>query len=224
MTNTSLQSLIENLNKNDEPESLIYLRPLSTAVDLAKVWINKPKPTDSITSSDGPDTFYFIKNNENSYVAAIYDMVKDLHWFVLPEHRGKGHLTNAMKNTILWHLFLNREEQRITIDADFNASEKVALNLGFSKSVDNEYFLSKKEYTTNNMDSPKVEGFSEERIKELKKQINYLGRSLWAIQTEIEMKLGITDYSEDLADLVHEIRSHTWKLEDVWWQSKDVNN
>lgn len=224
MTNISLQSLIENLNKNDESESLIYRKSLSTTVDLAKVWVNRPKPTDSITSSDGPDTFYFIKNNENSYVAAVYDMVKDLHWFVLPEHRGKGHLTNAMKNTILLHLFLNREEQRITIDADFNASEKVALNLGFSKSADNEYFLSKKEYTTNNMDSPKGVGFSEERIKELKKQINYLGRSLWAIQTEIEMKLGITDYSEDLADLVHEIRSHTWKLEDAWWQSKDVNN
>lgn len=61
-------------------------------------------------------------------------------------------------------------------------------------------------------------------IQELRKQINYLSRSLWAIQTEVEMKLGISDYSEDLAELVHEIRSHTWKLEDAWWQSKDVNN
>ncbi|WP_454047505.1 hypothetical protein [Chryseobacterium sp. Marseille-Q8038] len=229
MTNISLQSLIENLNKNDESESLIYRKSLSTTVDLAKVWGNRPKPTDSITSSDGPDTFYFIKNNENSYVAAVYDMKKDLHWFVLPEYRGKGHLTNAMKDTILPHLFLSRQEQRITIDAgqidfNFNASEKVALNLGFSPKNDTEYFLSKEGYSTYNTDFQKTIGFSEDRIQELRKQINYLSRSLWAIQTEVEMKLGITDYSEDLADLVHEIRSHTWKLEDAWWQSKDVNN
>lgn len=227
MTNISLQSLIENLNKNDESESLIYRKPLSITVDLAKVWLNRPKPTDSITSSDGPDTFYFIKNNENSYVAAVYDMKKDLHWFVLPEHRGKGYLTNAMKDTILPHLFLSRQEQRITIDADqidfnFNASEKVALNLGFSPKNDTEYFLPKEGYSTYNADFQKAEGFSEERIQELRKQINYLSRSLWAIQTEVEMKLGKTDYSENLTDLVREIRSHTWKLEDAWWQSNSI--
>lgn len=227
MTNISLQSLIENLNKNDKSESLIYRKSLSTTVDLAKVWVNRPKPTDSITSSDGPDTFYFIKNNENLYVAAVYDMKKDLHWFVLPEYRGKGHLTNAMKDTILPHLFLNRQEQRITIDAgqidfNFNASEKVALNLGFSPKNDTEYFLSKDGYSNYNTDFQKTVGFSEDRIQELRKQINYLSRSLWAIQTEVEMKLGKTDYSDDLTYLVSEIRSHTWKLEDAWWQSKSI--
>lgn len=156
-------------------------------------------------------------------------MVKDLHWFILPEYRGKGYLTNVMKDTILPHLFLSRQEQRITIDADqidfnFNASEKVALNLGFSPKNDTEYFLSKDGYSTYNIDFQKTVGFSEDRIQELRKQINYLSRSLWAIQTEVEMKLGITDYSEYLAKLVHDIRSHTWKLEDAWWQSKDVNN
>ena len=62
---------------------------------------------------------------------------------------------------------------------------------------------------------------SQDRIDELKKQINFLGRSLWAIQTEIEMKFGETDYSEELMDLVHQIRCNNWKLEDFYWAIKN---
>jgi hypothetical protein len=38
-----------------------------------------------------------IKNNENIFVAIVFDMKRDLHWFVHPDFRGKGHLTEAMK-------------------------------------------------------------------------------------------------------------------------------
>ena len=156
MTSDSLQSLIEKLNKNDTSSSLIYCRPISSNVDFAKIWLDKPKLTDSVTSYDGPDIFYLIKNNENIFVAIVFDMKRDLHWFVHPDFRGKGHLTKAMKNTILPHLFLTRDEQRITIKgleiglANFEASEKVALNLGFVKSTDGEYFISSDMFVTEN--------------------------------------------------------------------------
>lgn len=232
MTNESLQSLLEGLNENNQISSLIYRRPLSSNVDFAKIWDDIPKLTDSVTSSDGPDNFYLIKNAENVFVAIVYDMVRDLHWFVLPEYRGMGHLTNSLKQTIIPHLFLMREEQRITIneaemDKDhFTASEKVALRLGFIKSDDNddEYYLSNNCANSEDFNFGNDSEISYDRMNELKKHINYLSRSLWTIQTEIEMKLGQTDYSDELKDLVHELRNHTWKLEDFWWSRNTDNN
>ncbi len=227
MTSDSLQSLIEKLNKNDTSSSLIYCRPISSNVDFAKIWLDKPKLTDSVTSYDGPDIFYLIKNNENIFVAIVFDMIRDLHWFVHPDFRGNGHLTEAMKNTILPHLFLTRDEQRITIKeleigaANFEASEKVALNLGFVKSTDGEYFLSNDMFVTENYIIVEDVPISSDRIDELKKHINFLSRSLWTIQTEIEMKFGETDYSDELKDLVYQIRNHTWKLEDFYWNNNE---
>ena len=227
MTSDSLQSLIEKLNKNDTSSSLIYCRPISSNVDFAKIWLDKPKLTDSVTSYDGPDIFYLIKNNENIFVAIVFDMIRDLHWFVHPDFRGKGHLTEAMKNTILPHLFLTRDEQRITIKeleiglANFEASEKVALNLGFVKSTDGEYFISSDMFVTENYIIGENVSLSSDRIDELKKYINFLSRSLWTIQTEIEMKFGETDYSDELKDLVYQIRNHTWKLEDFYWNNNE---
>ena len=227
MTSDSLQSLIEKLNKNDTSSSLIYCRPISSNVDFAKIWLDKPKLTDSVTSYDGPDIFYLIKNNENIFVAIVFDMKRDLHWFVRPDFRGKGHLTEAMKNTILPHLFLTRDEQRITIKeleiglANFEASEKVAFNLGFVKSTDGEYFISSDMFVTENYIIGENVSLSLDRIDELKKYINFLSRSLWTIQTEIEMKFGETDYSDELKDLVYQIRKHTWKLEDFYWNNNE---
>lgn len=229
MTSESLQSLLEKLNKNDTSSSLIYRRPISSNIDFAKIWLDKPKLTDSVTSSDGPDIFYLIKNNENKFVAIVFDMIRDLHWFVHPDFRGNGHLTKAMKHTILPHLFLSRNEQRITIKEfeigtdNFKASEKVALNLGFVLGEDGEYLLSYDNRINENYNFGENTPLSPDRIDELKKHINFLGRSLWAIQTEIEMKFGETDYPEELMDLVHQVRSHTWKIEDFYWniENKD---
>lgn len=226
MTNKSLQSLLSRLNNNDKTSGLIYLRPLKANVDFAKVWIHEPKLTDSITNSDGPDNFYLVKNNENIFVAIVFDMKRDLHWFVLPDYRGMGYLTKALKQTIIPHLFLSRGEQRITIKENeigkdnFTASEKVALILGFTVQKDGEYLLSNDQYTSEDENLGEDTQFSYDRIKELKKHFNYLGRSLWAIQTEIEMKTGNTDYSEELKELVDQIRNHSWKLEDLYWNSK----
>ncbi|PPZ90522.1 hypothetical protein C3729_12965 [Cloacibacterium normanense] len=229
MTNKSLQLLLEKLNHNDESCSLIYRRPLSSNVDYAKIWLDKPKFTDNVTSSDGPDVFYLIKNNENTFVAIVFDMIRDLHWFVNNDFRGNGHLTKAMEHTIIPHLFLSRNEQRITIKEieigkdNFKASEKVALNLGFEKIADGEYLMLNHIHFIENYNFGKDTPLDPNRIDELKKQINFLGRSLWAIQTELEMKFDKTDYSKELMDLVNQIRSHTWKLDDFYWSIENKN-
>lgn len=226
MTNKALQSLLERLNQNETSSSLIYLRPLNANVYFAKIWIDKPQLTDSIKNSDGPSNFYLVKNNENLFVAIVFDMQRDLHWFVLSDYRGMGYLTTAMRDSIIPHLFLSRDEQRITIreneigKENFIASKKVAKSLGFTAFEDGEYFLSSSPNTIRHYNEGVDTQFTLQRISELKKQINYLGRSLWAIQTEVEMNLGNTDYSDELKDLVDQIRSHTSKLESFYWRKK----
>lgn len=227
MTNKYLKSLIDTLNKN-KTDGLIHLRPLTATVDFAKVWTEKPKPTDNISFPDGPYKFYFIKNLDGLFVATVLDMERDLHWFVDSKHRQQGHLTKAMKEIILFHLFQDREEQRVTIDKnqigekDFISSQNVALSLGFVQADNNDYVLTRDKYQTDNFIYGQNTQITEDRLDELKKKINYLGRSLWVIQTEIEMKLGDTDYTEELKELVDEIKKQTWRLEDAWWESKKV--
>ena len=230
MKDKYLKSLIDRLNANNT-NGLIHLRPLTDKVEFAKVWTEKPKPTDSITDFEGPFYFYFIKNENGYYVAAVIDMkrVCDLHCFVLPKFRRNGYLTIAMKEVILFHLFQDREEQRITINEsqigskNFSASENVAKKLGFAKKSDNaksEYFLTNDKYKTEDYIVGKDTEISKERIMELRKQINFISRSLWVVQTEIDMKLGNNDYSEELKELVDEVRKHRTRIEDVWWSSK----
>lgn len=76
MTNKYLKSLIDTLNKN-KTDGLIHLRPLTATVDFAKVWTEKPKPTDNISFPDGPYKFYFIKNLDGLFVATVLDMERD---------------------------------------------------------------------------------------------------------------------------------------------------
>lgn len=227
MTNKYLKSLIDKLNKN-KAGGLIHLRPLSETVDFAKVWTEKPKPVDNISHPDGPYKFYFIKNLNGLFVATVLDMGRDLHWFVNNKYRQQGHLSKAMKETILFHLFQDRDEQRVTIDKnqigekDFESSQNVALSLGFVKAGNSDYILTSSKYKTENFIYGQNTQLTEERLNELKKQINYLGRSLWVIHSEIEMKLGDTDYAEGLKELVDEIKKNTWGLENAWWESKNA--
>jgi len=228
MTTKYLKSLLDKLNKN-KTNGLIQLRPLTKTVDFAKVWTKKPKPTDIISHPDGPYNFYFIKNLDGLYVATVLDMSSDLHWFVDKKHRRQGHLTIAMKEVILFHLFQDRKEQRVTIDEnqigeeDFTASRNAALSIGFVKSDNSDYIITNNKYKTENIIVGQDTQLTEERLNELTKQINYFGRSLWLIQSEIEMKLGETDYAKELKVLVDEIKKHTWRLEDAWFKSKKTS-
>ena len=203
MTNESLQSLLSRLNNNDKTSGLIYLRPLNTNVDFAKIWIDEPKPTDSVTNSDGPDNFYLVKNNENIFVAIVFDMKRDLHWFVLPDYRGMGYLTEAMKHSIIPHLFFSREEQRITIKENeigkdnCKASEKVALILGFTAYKDGEYLLSNKQYTIEDHNLGENTQLSYDRIDELKKQRELKQKELSSLRAKsIHELLDINDINE----------------------------
>lgn len=234
MTNRTIVKYISLLNKN-KFSRVIFKRSLSPSVDLAKVWIHLPKPSNNIALNDGPGDFYFIKNEAGFYVGAVYDMISDLHWLILPKYRGKGYLTKALTEMILPHLFRDREEQRITIDGGlighkmFEASEKVALAVGFIKTQQTygvvEYLLKAEKYESFSIVEGIGTGITEKRMNEIKKQFNFLSRSLWMLQTEVEMQLNGEDaemYAEDLKLVVENVHKQTWRFEDVWWESNRI--
>ena len=115
MTEKEIRKYIDRLNNGKSKES-IFIRPLSDTVVISKVWSEQPKPTDSIIGNFSSYRFFFIKDNFGKYVGAILDMYSDLHWYISPKHRKKGHLTKALIETVLPYIFYDeREKQRITI-------------------------------------------------------------------------------------------------------------
>jgi len=226
MTDHFLKSLLQNLNAN-KTDNLIHLRPLSSTITYAKVWVKKIEKSKELLDFHGPYDFYLIKNEQGIYLADIVDMRTDLHWYVDEKYRGKGYLTKALKEVILYHLFQNRNEQRITIDQDaigdvnFKASEKVALSLGFEKINTKEYLLQNENYQIENYMAGDNTTISEEKVDSLKNQIKCLGQSLSMIQTEIEMTLGMADFVEELGETISTLNSQAFELKEIWWEENN---
>ncbi len=227
MTNENLGSLINDLNAGRK-KSLIHLRPISDNVEFAKVWLNEPKKTERLSNHNGPDSFYFIKKNNGRFVGIVYDMKYDLHWYISPRYRKKGYLVSALQQSIIQHLFRKKTQLTISInkseigDNFYYASQKVAFAVGFKKVNETQYILSRKNHKNNSSILEVNGGFSHERMIDLQNQINYVARTLWVIQTEIEMKYGTTGLSKELIKLKDQITKKYWGLEDLWYDQKDI--
>lgn len=221
MTNYKLNSFLKQLNSGKM--DLIHLRPLSAAVDYAKVWYYT-KRRKKWSYPFGPDPVYFIKDAAGNYVAAIYDMGYDLHWYVSSKHRKKGYLTTAMKDIILPHLFQTKNEQRITISSmklskeNHKASLRVALSFGFQPTDDDTYVLKSEQYQKQGFIAGENLGMEMERVKQLQKQIRFLTSSMKMIHTEIEMKLGNSKHSEKLLLYADEYSDAEIWIEDAYWE------
>ena len=96
----------------------------------------------NLSASPSNDRFYVINKltPDCSAVGCVIDGISDLHWYIRPEHRGKGYLTRALSSTILKHIVQQsgRRCVRISIATDeYSAyskqSEKVARSVGFRK-------------------------------------------------------------------------------------------
>lgn len=61
---------------------------------------------------------------------------------------------------------------------------------------------------------------SESRIDELQREINFLARRLWLVQTEVEMNMPDIDYAEELKELVGELQSQSFRIKSIWWDNK----
>lgn len=229
MTEKYLKSLLRILNSK-KPTNLIHLRPLSSDVYFAKVWRKIPKSANEFSRLNGPYLFYFIKNEEGIYVATIHDMSSDLHWYVDKKFRGKGYLTKALREIILYHLFQDRTEQRISINCDqigeanFKASKNVALFLGFKNLNENEYLLPAGNYQIENYITGENTFMPEERVDSLKTKISFLAQSLAIVQSEIEMALGMADFVEELGENIKALNTHAFELKEDWWAKNHQRN
>jgi len=122
MSNETLEELIRAFNERAF-SSYFALRRLTDTVTLGHVWLQPP-------TGRGPESsrrVYFVLSGERC-VGIVLDMGfhpphnEDLHWYVLKEYRGRGHLHRALRNHILPHLFSDgRESQRVTTNSPENA-------------------------------------------------------------------------------------------------------
>lgn len=229
MTEKNLKALIDHLNKGKASE-YIFLRPLTETVDFAIVWDVITHPLTNSKSLFGPLNFYFIKNSEGIYVSTVADKGTDLHWYVLPKHRGKGHLINSLKTTILPHLFQdNRSEQRITIDINsigkknYAASMKVAQSVGFLQTRDMAGTIELKISNASFSEAPYLEGqnsqISEDRIKFLADRARELGKELMKIESELEMKIGFTFDVEEIKEIAQSVNKIPNLIHEARWSA-----
>lgn len=224
MTEREIRKYIDQLNNEKSNES-IFTRQISENVDVAKVWTEQPKMTDSIVGNFGSYRFFFIKDEENKYVGAVLDMCQDLHWYIVPKSRKKGYLTTSLKEAILPYLFYDeRENQRITIEKNsvenYLNSKSVALKLGFKAINEDEtkFELKKSEFNWENENlKERNSEIVSERFETLRKRAFYAYKILYKISDELLMTV---DDDRELKEVADEVRKYTWEIKDIEWKNK----
>ena len=156
-------------------------------------------------------------------------MIYDLHWYLSPNFRKKGLLTKAMQEIILPSLSQFRGEQTISIDSsqlmdsNYEASLKVVQALGFQFESGKRYVLDLERYSSEEWIEGENNDLTQDRIEFLKDQLETISYSLWKIQTEVEMDLGESVFTEEVLQLVEEIKSKRNILQDEYWDFKGIN-
>lgn len=226
MTEKEIRKYINRLN-NDKAKESIFTRPISKTVEIAKVWTEQPKIDDNIIGNFCSYRFFFIKNEINEYVGAVLDMEQDLHWYIVPRNRKKGYLTTALKESILPYLFYYvRDSQRITIDKNalgeknYLNSKSVAIKLGFQpiNNSEKEFQLNKVDFNweNENLDEDNLV-INSERFDQLRKRAFFAYRILYKISDELLM---VANDDKGLKQIANEVKSYTWKIEDIEWENK----
>jgi RimJ/RimL family protein N-acetyltransferase len=226
MRDREIRKYIDRLNNGNSSES-IFARQISKSVDVAKVWTEQPKITDNIIGNFGSYRLFFVKNETDLYVGAVLDMYHDLHWYIVPEHRKKGYLTKALRESILPYLFYDeREIQKITIEKDsigeknYLNSRNVALKLGFKpiNDFESEFELKQSNFNWENENLDETNStIKTERFETLRKRVFYAYKTLYKISDELLMTV---DDDKDLKEIANEVRKYTWKIEDLEWENK----
>ncbi|MFH4964493.1 hypothetical protein V8G69_05760 [Gaetbulibacter sp. M235] len=218
MTDKKIKEYIDRLN-NKKGDETIFIRQISSLVDVARVWDEEPKLNKDISISSLSETFFFIRNEENKYVGAVHDTESNLHWYVLENERKRGYLTKALKEAIMPYIFCDyycspRDTQRITIKYDFSAncyenSKKVAESIGFKSVNDDEteFELKKEEFkfSFNNLEEINKK-ISSERLLILRKRLDLSCRQLFKISDEFLMAYDNDNMLRQLVEDIREVR------------------
>ena len=225
MTDKTLKNYIKLLNTDSLVEHTIITK-LSHNVYFSRVWHKIPTDQSGHTLT-GPYLFYFIKNQEQ-FIATVLDMTVDLHWYVLPNYRGKGYLSAALRVTILPHIFQSRSEVFITINkniltkTNIRASQNLANALNFkilgspSAGID-EYRLTKSRAALKKIKEYK-EPLSESRVLFLKEALQNISKEVEIIKIELELSLtNNKSLSRQLNTIGENLKSTSHNLYDAFF-------
>jgi len=234
MTNKNLNNIIKRLNASTLQKGYI-LTPISLDVDLLEAWLPIPKIKDKYMHYTEPLRFYCVKF-EGQYTSIVMDAVGDLHWFTTKQYRNQGILKKALRNVILPFIFIDRDEQSISIDrgylgkADFEASEKLALGLdfqpiGMNRSGAQLYELKSSDFHQNWQFECYAPGLPVAHLEELQLQMQFYFRMIKMVRTEIYSKYGAVSIIDKLDKIDMLKRSTLDKFEDLKFEaSKAITN
>ena len=127
MRDRDLEDVMDALNAGEIPDWDWWYN-LSPTVEFARISVVEAHLK---TSNECLYSFFFIKDTRGVYVGIVLDMVYDLHVFIKPQHRKKGHLCNALNDVILPYLFqAGRKIQTVSFN-EIEVADSWARRLGF---------------------------------------------------------------------------------------------
>jgi hypothetical protein len=229
MRENELKRLVNELNRGTG-KSLIFRRQIGKYVEVAKYWDKKPSMKRARLMQTSSKVMFFIKNEHEQFVGVVYDMGYDLHWYVLPKFRGQGHLTKALKESVIPYLFevMMCEEIKISIDihaigeSNYAASRKVAEAIGFRGTNNSDvHFVLKSEdfdFSEYNEDNDKNNLLNWDEEEELKAKLRFLGEQVRLISDELMMRFEDDVHLQEYADALEDSRS---RLEDLIYSIKN---
>lgn len=217
MTNETVRGFITAFNARDFP-SFVALRTLTEAVVLGYVWPERPTGR----ANESSDKVYFILSGSQC-VGVVYEMgfkhsgnpfeENNLHWYVLEEHRGKGHLHAALRDCILPHIFSDgRESQRVTADSKKNAD--YIARQGFSAVGDMEFIIRKDQIDLTRAPSGVNSPLSCEDKGELKARLREAKALVTSVHERLTCAYGYDDFwLDELAERIE--NDYAYRLPDL---------
>ncbi len=224
MSDQTINDILKYLNEMKKSRKyIIFKNSIGGNVEFANVWIYNKK--ECICKNQ---KFFLIKNQHGKYVSAIYGM-NHFHWYTIYKERGRGYLSNALKNFVIPFLWgPNRKEIHdpfeISISRgigpkNFKSSLTLATSVGFKVKSDDgrkaTLNLSFDDFTFPKNAPPKLlprlNANSEERLKKnAHLAINYYLQ----VKGELEIMLGadledfekITSLDRKLENLIEEFK------------------
>lgn len=195
MTDKQLEKLIEELNANPTSNNFIITQ-IAEKIYFGNVWFNLPW----IENHEyWGNKFYFINKSDHEFIGIIEACSSELHVYLKPEYRNLGIMSNALKNTVIPHMFLNLgiQELKISIDQEFhgkkfNKVEKSALHAGFKNKIKIydyvfEYFAYKNDYPNFKHQESMEKPFTEDEFKFLHERINSINAQLQYMKERYEL-------------------------------------
>jgi hypothetical protein len=203
MHTNAYRALLNRLNKNAS-DKMVFYKAIAANVDYGIGWFPGSVSKKGLTPSDGPYRLYLIKHQDGQYVGLVLDASSfDLHYYTLPAYRGQSHLSNALRNYILPHIFsvLKRKIQHITINPSrlgpkgYSSSRHLAAAVGFKfTGTDNgidQFSLNAAGFKNFIPESVPLIPMPHERAQEIQQTIKLHTTELKKVLSEFEVKFGV---------------------------------